>query len=121
MMTAITVEQNGEIVFVDSAISFSNATVYVNLLDTSRADAPSSKIAEQVLRNVRYDSNSHHNITFHLKAIIDEPKGRYTVSVHVDINNNGRVDKGDFINMQSYPVVVRNKRRCRSACCQGKG
>jgi hypothetical protein len=59
------------------------ATVYVRLLDTSRIDAAARKVAEVVLYDVQLDR------------------------VHVDLDGDGRKSKGDYLNMQSYPVITR--------------
>ena len=34
-------------------------------------------------------------------------RGRlYAVSVHIDVDNNGKINSGDFISMESYLVIT---------------
>jgi uncharacterized protein (DUF2141 family) len=33
-------------------------------------------------------------------------RARYAVSVHIDVDGNGKINSGDFINMESYPVLT---------------
>ena len=96
----------GEILFEKDVPSFSGAAVYIRLEDVSRMDAPSKVISEQVIRNVKYDSISHSRIAFALHAKIPDTKARYAISVHVDLDGNGKLNVGDFINMESYPVLT---------------
>ena len=30
----------------------------------------------------------------------------YAIRVHIDVDNNGKINPGDFVNMQSYPVIT---------------
>jgi hypothetical protein len=35
-----------------------------------------------------------------------DPKKRYSVQVHVDVNGSGHVTKGDYVSTSSYPVLT---------------
>lgn len=92
-------------IILEDAPPFSGATAYVRMEDVSRADAPSRVISEQILRNVSY-SPQQNGIAFVLHGMMPTPSGRYTISVHIDLNNNGKIDPGDYITMESFPVLT---------------
>ena len=114
---ATTALVKGEISFDQNNVkSFSGATIYVHLKDVTIQDAPSKLISQQVIKNVSYNSGSvaggHHpqkKIEFALfgDRIAIDFRRSYAVSVHIDIDNNGKLNAGDFINMESYPVITR--------------
>jgi uncharacterized lipoprotein YbaY len=97
----------GEILIEDTN-TIDKATTYVRIEDTSRANAPSKIVSENILRNVKFLSNlDQYVVPFNISVpIVDENK-MYTLSVHVDVNGNGKLDKGDYINMESYPVPLK--------------
>ena len=105
----------GEISFDQNNIkSFSGATIYVRLEDVTMQDAPSKLISQQVIKNVSYNDNSvagrHHQkkIKFALfddRIAVDFTR-LYAIRVHIDVDNNGKINSGDLINMESYPVIT---------------
>ena len=105
----------GEISFDQNNVkSFSGATIYVRLKDVTMQDAPSKLISQQVIKNVSYDGGSvagrHHpqkKIEFAIFGDRIDFRRSYAVSVHIDVDNNGELNAGDFINMESYPVITR--------------
>lgn len=99
----------GEVVFEEGAHSFTDATLRVSLLDTSLADAPSKTVLSQVVKNVSYDSEHPQKLTFALSGAVPDEDAQYTVRVHLDLNGDGRISRGDYINMQSYPVLTRGR------------
>jgi uncharacterized lipoprotein YbaY len=106
----------GEISFDQNNIkSFSGATIYVRLEDVTMQDAPSKLISQQVIKNVSYNGGSiagrHHHqkkIKFALfgDRIAVNFRRLYAIRVHIDVDNNGKVNPGDLINMESYPVIT---------------
>ncbi len=96
----------GKIVFDQYAKSFSHGTVYIYLEDVSMADVLSKVICEDVIADVNYDATSNTTIDFGLYGKIPNYQARYAVRVHVDIDRDGKVTKGDFINMESYYVIT---------------
>ena len=97
---------SGEIVFAERPELPPDATAYVRLLDTSVEDALSSKIAEQVLKNIAKKANQREAIPFVIEGAIESERASYTISVLVDLDGDGEISQGDFINMQSYPVLT---------------
>jgi uncharacterized lipoprotein YbaY len=96
----------GAIIFNEYAKSFSGATIYVCLEDVSLQDAPSKLISQQIIRDVFYDSTNREKIEFAIYGDIPDVRARHSINVHVDVDNNGRISEGDFITMQSYPVLT---------------
>lgn len=98
----------GTIVFEGDVKPFSGATAHIRLEDVSLQDAPSKLIAEQVVRNVTYDSIDRQKIqfVFYRDGIVVEVNARYSIKVHIDVDNDGKLSKGDFITTQSYPVLT---------------
>jgi uncharacterized lipoprotein YbaY len=94
---------SGDITIVDSQSSFAGATVYVRLEDISQADAASTVVAEQVLRDI---SDTDLPLQFSLTGELFDEQANYIVTVHVDVDDNGALNTGDFITMESYPVLT---------------
>ena len=95
----------GEIIF-DDVVAFSGATIYVRLMDVSKMDVASRVITQQVIRKVIYDPASPRKIIFALYGEVPDNRARYTITVHVDRGHDGKIKTGDFINMESYPVLT---------------
>ena len=73
----------------------------VELRDTSVADAPAVRIKE-VRETVDRAGSKPVRITMDPGSL---PQGT-TVWVHLDVDRDGRVSKGDYITVQSYPAAV---------------
>lgn len=97
---------SGEIHFAQKPQLPSDAKAYVRLLETSMADAPSRLVAEVVLQDISQEANLGNPIPFALNGDLQDERGSYTISVLVDLDDDGRASPGDFINMQSYPVLT---------------
>src|SRR5215831_3208512 len=96
---------SGMIRFQNIARSAQNVTVYVRVDETSRADAPASRLAEVVLHGVSIFPGSP-PLGFTMRDLVPRASGRYLVRVHADVDGDGRVSRGDYISMQSYPVLL---------------
>jgi len=96
----------GEVVFDEMGSSFTNATAYIRLEDTSRADAASGIVAEQVIQNVSHQTGAPDKLQISLYGQPPDEKAAYTVSVHIDVDRDKHISQGDYINMQSYPVLT---------------
>jgi uncharacterized lipoprotein YbaY len=96
----------GDITFVETGRSFSTATAYVRLEDITEADLASKIVAEQVIRSLSHQQGGTEKILFNLQSQIFNGKADYIVSVHIDVDNDGQISEGDYINMESYPVLV---------------
>jgi uncharacterized lipoprotein YbaY len=97
---------NGDIRFAERPSLPDGTKIYVRLLDTSMADAPAKVIAEQVLTDISEKANSGEPVAFTIDGKIENQQSSYSISVLVDVDGDGKRSKGDFINMQSYPVLT---------------
>lgn len=99
----------GTIVFPSERPDLTEATVYVRLEDVALANSSAEVIAEQVIRDVPASATDG-GIPFVLPGDRDEidPRGRYTVAVHVDIDDSGDVTAGDYITTKHDPVLASN-------------
>jgi uncharacterized lipoprotein YbaY len=97
---------NGEIVFGEGDKAFSEATAYVWLEEASRADAPSHVVAEQTIRHVAYQPGQPGRLAFDLHGPAADEHIRYVVRAHLDVDSDGEVSRGDYISMESYPVLT---------------
>ena len=96
----------GHVVFDESVESFTGATLYVSVEDTTYADESAVKIAEQVIKDAAYDKQARNSFPFALNGTISNERAHYSVRVLVDLNGDGRVSRGDFVNVESYPVLT---------------
>lgn len=97
---------SGELTFDPNIRLPSGAKARVALLETSRADAPAQVITEKVITEIAALVNRGRPVPFVLPGVVTDQRGSYTVSVHVDLDGDGQVGEGDFITMQSYPVLT---------------
>lgn len=85
--------------------------VRVQVRDTGLADAPAVVVAEAagVVQEGQGDCLETINV-----SVGDLPR-HATVWAHVDVDRDGRVSKGDYITMMSYPVPPGREVRMRVA------
>jgi uncharacterized lipoprotein YbaY len=95
---------SGTIQFEDVRQPAQDVTVYVRVEEVSRLDAPASRVAEVVLRGVHIFPGSP-PIPFTMGEIFPVPSRRYVVRVHADVDGDGKVSRGDYVSVQSYPVL----------------
>jgi hypothetical protein len=68
-------------------------------------------VAEQVIDDLPSQLPVGEGIPFCLYAGATDPKATYTVRVHIDLTGSGSLKKGDYINMESYPVLTQGHPR----------
>jgi hypothetical protein len=96
---------SGTIRFQDVSRPARDVTVYVRVEETSRLDAPASRVAEVVLRGVSILAGSP-PLPFTVPDVVPVPSGRYVVRVHADVDGDGQVSRGDYVSKQSHPVLA---------------
>lgn len=96
----------GTVTFEDDAPPFTGATMYVSVENTSVADIASEVVADYVERDVAFVPKTAKVLLFEIAAEVPDPRASYSVKVHIDIDGDGEVSLGDFISMQSYPVIT---------------
>jgi hypothetical protein len=74
----------------------------VRVQETGRSDAAAVTVAEGVLRNVNIVPGAQ-SVPFTVRGIPQNPRGRYSVRVHVDVDGSGVVRRGDYVSTQSHP------------------
>lgn len=85
---------------------FSEAVGYIRLEEVSRADAPSDIITEQVIRKISNKIANENRLEVNLYGPNINRRLDYVVNVHIDSDGNGQINRGDYINTQSYPVLT---------------
>jgi uncharacterized lipoprotein YbaY len=103
-MPTTTVTVAGDIEFEELTSPIDGATIHVRVEDVSRADAPATRLAEQVIRDLMLRGPGRTTVPFSVQASLPDPNGQYVVRVHVDLSDNGEVGSGDYITTQSYPI-----------------
>ena len=96
----------GKIVFEDVARPFTDATMYVRLERITAADIASEVVADCVERDLAFDPTTSSDLSFAIAGNSPDPQASYAIRVHIDIDGDGEVSQGDFISMQSYPVIT---------------
>src|SRR4051812_43817586 len=96
----------GEVVLDEAMPPMAGAAVIVRLLDPSQTEGPAALVAEQTIRDVPAEAQARRRLPFALDGPAPDPHAHYTVSVHVDYNGDGRVRIGDWLTVESYPVLT---------------
>lgn len=104
-----TTSVSGTIEFQDVREMAYNVTVYVRVQDVAYADASATTVAEQALQGVNITPGAP-PIPFTVDGIPQNPRARYVVRVHADVDGDGRVSRGDYVSTQSYLVQPNEKR-----------
>ena len=95
----------GEILFTTSLEFSPSSTVYVRLEDVTIIDSYSKVVSEEIIRGINHQGDLANKLHFEIRGMTCE-KRSYIITVHVDVDGDGNISKGDFINMQSYPVLT---------------
>lgn len=80
-------------------------SLIVSLEDTTYADAPAKLIAQQKTL-ISAETARHGSIPFVVYGEVPDRLAVYTISVLVDIDRDGKVGHGDYVNAASYPVLT---------------
>jgi uncharacterized lipoprotein YbaY len=96
----------GEIDFGPVPPRFTKATIYVRLEDSTLADAPSRVVLQQRIEDIAPQTIHGGKVPFAMHGEIPDRRATYTISVLVDVDGDGKVSRGDYINMVSYPVLT---------------
>lgn len=79
------------------------APMRVQVLDTSYADAPAVVVTERDATVENRFGSLLSTVELDVRLPSDRPR-HYTVRVHVDLDGNGPVSRGDFVTTVSYPL-----------------
>lgn len=94
----------GEIFFSEEAVAFVNATVIIRVEDVRYADASAVVVAEQRMTNISLVAGDPITIPFHLECKVPLNCATYSLRVHVDVDLDAQVSRGDYVTTQSYPL-----------------
>jgi hypothetical protein len=72
----------------------------------SYADAPAELVIEEAITGPLEARLRAGRLPFALPGVVPHPNRSYTVSVLVDLDGDGQISRGDFVNMASYPVLT---------------
>lgn len=98
---------SGEIVLPTSGVSPVSALVIVQVEDISRADRPSTVVGEQRQQGVRLRAGAVLPFSVDIATRLIDERHSYSVRVHVSMSASDRVEPGDFVSTQTYPVLTR--------------
>ncbi|MBW4670304.1 MAG: YbaY family lipoprotein [Cyanomargarita calcarea GSE-NOS-MK-12-04C] len=96
----------GEIVFSEKLDSFSGANVNVYLEDVSSLDAPSRIVVKQVIADISHEIGTENRVKFALKGENLNEWASYSIRVHISLHGDEQIHRGDYITMESYPVLT---------------
>lgn len=94
----------GQVVAGEYIENLRGATVVLRVEESSRADAPSTVIAEKVLTSCWLAEDA---ASFSVAVPGVDPRATYRVTATVDLDGDGRIGRGDFLSVVSYPVMTR--------------
>lgn len=89
----------GEIVFDEVFPSLTDAVLHLYIEDTTLADASARVI---VYQKIALLSAAALSLTLHVP--LPDPRADYTLRVLIDLDGDGQIGRGDFINTVNYPV-----------------
>lgn len=95
----------GTIVFEEDVTLPAGATAEVRVEEVSRADAAATVIAREVVRDLGA-GGERRAVPFSIHGAALDPRRRYTVRAHVDVDGDGEVGVGDFVSTVSYPIAA---------------
>jgi putative lipoprotein len=84
--------------------AFHNAVLHIHLQDVTFADAPARRLKDLRITGVTYDASGEEVVWFTLAAPAWESSRTVLLSAHLDRSGNGRVEPGDAVTTESYPV-----------------
>ena len=90
-----------------AAPPFTGARAFVQLEDTTYADADATLLAEQVLEGVDHALGAAEELPFALQGPPSPSEVRNAnVSAYVDVDGDGHISRGDLVSQQSYPAPL---------------
>lgn len=97
---------SGELTIPEALAVSSSTVVYVDLLDTSFADASSLLVKRQVIPLAGKAIGPDRKLRFVITVASPDPSRSYEVRAHVSVDGSDIMSIGDSASMQSYPVLT---------------
>ena len=98
----------GEIAIDNINRSFKNASIHIYLEDVSLLDREAKVVVEKTIQSVSCKKGTQKQLQFVIyqeKIKIDQ-RANYSIRVHIDLQNNKIINKGDYLTMQNYSVLI---------------
>ena len=105
-VTADGARLSGEVTFAVQPELPPVAVLRIRLLDTTYADAPALVLSELLLPNVAGEANAGRPLAFRVQAEGVNPRSTYTLMAHVSLAGGEKIQPGDYMSTQSYPVIT---------------
>jgi uncharacterized lipoprotein YbaY len=104
-MSLVSAVISGLAIFSDAAPEVSGAVARILVEEVSRADAPASLVAQMEIPGpiLRPEQGA---LPFSLRVEGIDPQKHYAVRIHIDVDRDGQVSRGDHISTESHPVVT---------------
>ncbi len=98
----------GEIVIDSINRSFKNASIHIYLEDVSLLDREAKVVVEKTIQSVSCKKGTKNQLQFSidLEKIKIDQRANYSIRVHIDLQNNKIINRGDYLTMQNYPVLT---------------
>jgi putative lipoprotein len=96
----------GQVVLPNVELPNQTADLFVQVEDVSRADAASEVVGEHRVSGVPVRAGQVLPFEIEIPTGKVDPKHSYSVRAHVDMTGSGKVETGDLITTQSYPVLT---------------
>ncbi|WP_167880979.1 YbaY family lipoprotein [Methanococcoides sp. AM1] len=94
----------GMVIFDEPVESFSNATIYLKVEDVSLQDVASVVISEDTIDDVSMDAGNIEPLLYMINHPDLDERMTYSLSVHVDVDGDGRLSNGDYYSTWHNPV-----------------
>jgi putative lipoprotein len=97
----------GEIVLPASPVPTKPVDVIVQVEDVSKADAPSTVIGQKHQTGVSLHPGGVLPFLVEVPTDRIDERGSYSLRVHIDVSGSGKVETGDLLSTESYPILTR--------------
>ena len=102
-----TVVVGGEILLPPEMTPVTPVSIRVEVEDISRADMPSEVVGQQSISTRQLQGGAAIPFEIAVPANAINEQRLYSVRAHIAMSDSGEIERGDYITMQSYPVLTR--------------
>lgn len=98
---------NGNVVFQDDVSTIKDCNIHVSVEDISKQDASSETKSKADYPNVNLSTLQNSILPFSMEVPVDDDKLHLVVRVHVDVDKDNDVSRGDFVTTSMFSVLTR--------------
>lgn len=95
----------GTIDFVGVNSPISDAMLYIRFEDISRPDLGTRVTSERVIPDFTTEAEDPGRYRYVIQYTEPRPYGQYNIAVHLDVDNSGDVNPGDYVTTARYPFI----------------